>query len=174
MLAGQGCLRTNRKLYFNLGEGMAGEMNKQKAHHVIKYVLLLAYIVLLVYMTFFAEMFGRTCVSSYYRYNLVPFKEIMRFVTHFSQLGTDVVLINIVGNVVAFMPLGFLLPLIADKRLKFFSVTLISFGLSLGIELTQLITRVGCCDVDDLILNTIGGMMGYGCYVIFRKIRKKA
>lgn len=149
-------------------------MNKQKLHHVIKYVLLLAYIVLLVYVTFFAEMFGRTCVSSHYRYNLVPFKEIMRFATHFSQLGIEVVLINIVGNVVAFMPLGFLLPLIADKKLKFFAVTLISFGLSLGIELTQLITKVGSCDVDDLILNTIGGMMGYGCYVIFRKIRKKA
>lgn len=149
-------------------------MNKQKAHHIIKYILLLTYIVLLVYMTFFAEMFGRTCAATYYRYNLVPFKEIMRFATHFSQLGVQVVLINIVGNVVAFMPLGFLLPLIADKRLKFFSVTFISFGLSLGIELAQLITRLGCCDVDDLVLNTIGGMMGYGCYVIFRKIRKKA
>lgn len=149
------------------------EMNKQKLHHIIKYVLLVAYIVVLVYVVFFAEMFGRTCVSSHYRYNLVPFKEITRFATHFSQLGIKIVLINIAGNVLAFMPLGFLLPLIADKKLRLWAVTLISFGLSLGIELTQLITRVGSCDVDDLILNTLGGMIGYGCYVIFRKIRKK-
>lgn len=149
-------------------------MDKQKIRHIIKYVLLLAYIVVLVYVVFFAEMFGRTCVSSYYRYNLVPFKEIKRFATHFSQLGIRVVLINIAGNVLAFMPLGFLLPLIADKKLKLPAVVLISFALSLAIELTQLITRVGSCDVDDLILNTLGGVMGYGCYVIFRKIRKKA
>ncbi len=150
------------------------KMDKQKFHRIIKYVLLAAYIVALVYVCFFAEMFGRTDISSYYRYNLVPFKEIKRFATHFSQLGVRIVLINIAGNVLAFMPLGFLLPLIADKKLKLWSVTLIAFGLSLGIELTQLVTRVGSCDVDDLILNTIGGVVGYGCYVIFRKIRKKA
>jgi len=149
------------------------KMDKQKLHCIIKYVLLAAYIVLLVYMCFFAEMFGRTYISSYYRYNLVPFKEIKRFTTHYAEIGIRTVLINIAGNVVAFMPLGFLLPLIAGKRLKFWAVTLISFGLSLGIELTQLVTRVGCCDVDDLILNTLGGAAGYVCYVIFRKIRKK-
>ena len=41
-------------------------------------------------------------------------------------------------------------------------------------NLIQLITRVGCCDVDDVILNTLGGMLGYLCYWIWRKYKHES
>ena len=48
-----------------------------------------------------------------------------------------------------------------------------SFGLSLGVEVFQLLTRVGSFDVDDLLLNTIGGILGYVLFLICNGIRRK-
>ena len=50
---------------------------------------------------------------------------------------------------------------------------LAAFLLSLTIEITQLLTRVGSFDVDDLILNTAGGIAGYLLFYIMNKIRSK-
>ena len=122
----------------------------------LKWLIFIAYIAALVYFMFFAEILGRTDVSRTYRYNLVPFKEIKRFVNHFWQLGLTAVLANIAGNVVAFMPFGFCLPLIADHRIKFFGCMLYTFGLSL--------------DVDDLMLNTLGGVLGYLTFLCYKKM----
>ncbi len=145
-------------------------MNKGSLRKAIKYVLFIVYIALLVYLVLFAEMFGRTEISKAYRYNLVPFKEIGRFIKYYHQLGFTAVMLNIVGNVVAFVPFGFGLPLITENKTKLLKVTVFSFALSLTIELMQLITRVGSCDVDDLLLNTLGGVLGYGCYVLLGQL----
>ena len=64
------------------------------------------------------------------------------------------------------------LPYLSEGKLKFILTFLYSFGLSLTIELVQLITRVGSCDVDDIILNTIGGVIGYILWSIYRHIKK--
>ena len=57
----------------------------------------------------------------------------------------------------------------------FWKVALLSFELTLFIEVSQLILRVGSCDVDDMILNTLGGCIGYGIYrAVFHKKEKKA
>lgn len=151
-------------------------MNSEKGRRIIKYIVFIAYIALLVYFVLFAEMFGRTAVTEKYRYNLVPFKEIGRFVHYYDHLGFTAVFLNLAGNIIAFMPFGFCLPMLAGEKTKFFKVTLFSFALSLSIELVQLITRVGSCDVDDLMLNTLGGVLGYGCYVIVCRLcrRKKS
>lgn len=73
-------------------------------------------------------------------------------------------LVNFCGNLVGFMPFGFLLPALLGKRVTLRTVSLASLGLSLLIEGAQwgLGTRVA--DVDDLILNTIGGGMGFGLF----------
>ncbi len=148
-------------------------MNSERGRKVIKYIVFVVYIALLVYLVLFAEMFGRTSVSREYRYNLVPLKEITRFITYYHQLGFMAVMLNLVGNVVAFMPFGFCLPMLAGEKTKFLKVTVFSLALSLIIELMQLITRVGSCDVDDLILNTVGGILGYICYVAMRRLCSK-
>jgi glycopeptide antibiotics resistance protein len=59
------------------------------------------------------------------------------------------------------MPFGFILPLLARKFQKLSTVTWATFCLSLTFELLQLIFEFGSFDVDDLILNTAGGILGY-------------
>ncbi len=54
-----------------------------------------------------------------------------------------------------------------------FLYILSGFSISLTIEVIQLITKVGCFDVDDMILNTLGAALGYGIYAVCDKIRRK-
>ena len=55
----------------------------------------------------------------------------------------------------------------------FFQTLLYSFALSLGVEIFQLFARVGSFDVDDLLLNTLGGILGYILFLICNIIRRK-
>ena len=132
-------------------------------------VLLVLYLACLIYFMFFSESYGRTEVHTEYRYNLVLFQEIRRFLRHRDILGLPAVLINIVGNVVVFIPYGLGLPLLFERLQSFFRVVILSFGTSLLAETMQLILRVGCFDVDDLLLNTVGGCIGYFVYLLFRR-----
>ena len=131
-------------------------------------VLLVLYLACLIYFMFFSESYGRTEVHVEYRYNLVLFREIRRFLMHGDILGLPAVLINIVGNVVVFIPYGCGLPLLFERLQSFLRVTILSFATSLLAETMQLLLRVGCFDVDDLLLNTIGGCIGYLVFVLLR------
>ena len=137
-------------------------------------IFFVLYLSLLVYLMFFAEEWGRSMLEGDYKYNLVPFREIWRYLTYHKQIGIWNVLWNLVGNVVGFIPYGAMLPALFKKTMGFCNVALLSFELTLFIELTQLILRVGSCDVDDMILNTLGGCIGYGVYrlIICWKERK--
>ena len=124
-------------------------------------VLFVLYILFIIYFLIFSEWYGRTGVMEEYHYNLVLFKEINRFWTYREQLGMFAVFTNLFGNVLIFVPFGFFMPM-ASKYRSFFSTLFYSFGLSLCVETFQLFSRVGSFDVDDLLLNTIGGVTGYG------------
>ena len=87
-----------------------------------------------------------------YRYNLVPFVEIRRFWIYREQLGVFALFTNLIGNVLGFIPYGFILPVIHNGLRSGFLIILSGFGLSLCVETIQLVTKVGCFDVDDLIL----------------------
>ncbi len=132
----------------------------------------IGYMVLLIYFLFFSEEYGRTTHYTDYQYNLVLFREITRYIRHRDILGFDFVMINLVGNVVVFMPFGFFVPSLEKRRrgyfLDFLKITLLGFLFSLAVETVQLVTKVGCFDVDDLFLNTIGVVLGYLCYGICR------
>ncbi|MGG4441857.1 VanZ family protein [Brevibacillus fortis] len=109
-----------------------------------------------------------------YQSNLVPFHEIENYVKGIRYYHSWHSAVNFVGNVIAFMPLGFLLPLLFPKKAgSLFRVITLSLMLSLGVELTQLVMNVGTFDVDDLLLNTAGGMIGYIVYLVIWVIQKK-
>lgn len=129
-------------------------------------IAFIMYIVGLCYFLFFAEMFGRTHVSGEYQYNLELFREIKRFWTYRESLGFKAVFLNIWGNIIGFIPFGLLLPVLFPKVKNIILVLIITFLLSLCIEVIQLIFKVGCFDVDDLLLNTLGGLMGYVIFSI--------
>ena len=115
-------------------------------------LLFILYVLLLVYFLFFSEEYGRvTAEERVYRYNLVPFVEIRRFWIYRKQLGMFALITNLFGNVIGFIPYGFILP----------------------VETVQLIAKVGCFDVDDLILNTLGAAIGYMLFVVCNYLRRK-
>jgi glycopeptide antibiotics resistance protein len=68
---------------------------------------------------------------------------------------------NVIGNVLLFLPLGFLLPLINKKMKKFFVMFVTGFYLSIFIELLQFAFAKRIFDIDDILLNTIGTIVGF-------------
>lgn len=95
--------------------------------------------------------------------NFIPFKEIMRY-----NITSRLFLKNVLGNMIMFLPFGFFLGfyLKLDKPKLNILLTLIA---SFAIETVQMcIGRV--FDVDDIILNVLGGLIGYYIYILFRKI----
>mgnify|MGYP002509837445 FL=1 len=124
-------------------------------------LLFIIYLFVLLYLLFFSESYGRADNTREYRYNLVLFREIKRFYNYRAQLGMKVVLLNLVGNVAAFVPFGFFLPVLWGGLLRFWKILFATFGFSLLVETIQLVYKVGTFDVDDLFLNTIGGVLGY-------------
>lgn len=131
------------------------------------------YILLLIYFMFFSEEWGRSMLGGDYRYNLIPFQEIGRYLQYRRQIGTLHVFLNLAGNVIGFLPFGALLPAMRKTRISFWKVALYSFELSLCIEVSQLILQAGSCDVDDIILNTLGGCIGYGLHRAAVRIRER-
>ncbi len=86
--------------------------------------------------------------------------------THARTIGYARTFINLGGNIIAFMPLGFFIPHLSKRKPSFWTMTLFAMEFSIVVEVVQLFTKVGCCDIDDVILNTIGGALGYGCYIL--------
>lgn len=133
-------------------------------------LLFVLYLILLAYFLFFSEHYGRTISSGEYRYNLTLFKEVKRFIEYRDVIGPEAFIVNIFGNVLAFAPFGFVLPIISPDNRKLLNITLLSLEFSLTIELLQLIFKVGIFDVDDLLMNTIGGIIGGLCFFLARKM----
>ena len=78
-------------------------------------------------------------------------------------------LINLLGNVILFIPAGIFLPKIWKKLQNFFLFLLVCVLVITLIEALQLVTLLGSCDIDDLILNVFGMILGYLLFLIFRK-----
>lgn len=137
-------------------------------------ILFVLYVLALVYFLFFSEKYGRVALQErQYRYNLIPFVEIRRFWVYREQLGFAAVFANLFGNVAGFMPFGFILPVISWKMRSGWMIILSGFGLSAAVEIIQLITKVGCFDVDDMIMNTAGAALGYLFFFICDHLRRR-
>ncbi|MBB3151068.1 glycopeptide antibiotics resistance protein [Paenibacillus endophyticus] len=100
--------------------------------------------------------------------NFVPFKTISSYAFHTSN--QNIVIRNVVGNIILFIPFGFLLPVIAGRKLNFVQLIISSFLLSLFLELIQLFSRIGSFDVDDLLLNTLGAILGFFTLNVITKV----
>ncbi|PGV66510.1 VanZ family protein [Bacillus cereus] len=108
--------------------------------------------------------------------NLVPLKSTIRYLNGFDlthlldPYNIDIVLMNTLGNVIIFIPFGFLLPLLFKQinNVKMASKIFIKFILL--IESLQLLTFSGIFDIDDIILNMLGALIGYGSFIGMRYI----
>lgn len=145
----------------------------RKKLRVLAWIAFGGYMLLLCYFLFFSEIMGRTYMGRTYHYNLVPFREIGRFLRYAGALGYEAVFLNLAGNILVFVPYGMFLPLLAHRFRRFWYVVLLGFDFSLVVEFIQLISKVGSFDVDDLMLNTIGGAMGYLCFLTADALRNR-
>ena len=91
--------------------------------------------------------------------NFTPFRTLYYYLSLQEDAGTG--LRNIGGNIFLFIPYGFLIPLVFRKARTLMKVLLIVLFSSLFFELLQLMFAIGNFDVDDLLLNGIGGTTGY-------------
>ena len=151
-------------------------MMKDKTKRRIKaggFFLFLLYLMALVYFLFFSEELGRAAAGRTYSYNLKPFKEILRFWNNRESLGMLAVVLKLAGNVMAVMPFGAILPVLSRPARGAFQITMLSLEFSFLIECFQLMLRVGSFDVDDMILNTLGGFLGYLVFAVCDKMRRK-
>lgn len=97
--------------------------------------------------------------------NFIPLKSIFTFL--FNSKNIRISVKNLLGNIIAFVPFGFLVPVLTDRMSKFKSIIVSSFILSLMFEIIQLLTALGEFDVDDILLNVLGAIFGYLFYQIF-------
>lgn len=149
----------------------------RKKIRLMSFLLIILYGIIIIYFTLFSDRLGRIDGYSEYHYNLIPFYEIHRFIRYRHMVSVGAFLLNICGNLMVFAPLGFLIPLWNPKGSRWYHIVVYSFSFSLCIELLQLFCRVGVFDVDDLIMNTIGGFIGFITYrlscAVFRIGRRK-
>lgn len=140
---------------------------------LISWIILIIYVLVIIYFVLFSDRLGRADGYSTYRYNLVLFDEIRRFVTYREYVSTGAFILNIFGNLVVFFPVGFLIPILRTKKTGVIRIMIYSFLFSLFIESVQLVAKVGVFDVDDLFMNTLGGVIGWICYFISINIFRK-
>ena len=128
-------------------------------HKEIIYLICIIYILCLFHVVTFQD-------NNYGVSNFIPFKEIFRY-----NIGSDKFIKNILGNIMLFVPYGFLASYLLNNK-KFSVITILTLVASLTIETVQYyIGRV--FDIDDIILNLLGGIAGYLIFIGIDAIRSK-
>ncbi|HEX6288405.1 MAG TPA: VanZ family protein [Herpetosiphonaceae bacterium] len=93
--------------------------------------------------------------------NLIPFKSILAGI----RRGGWLLNVNVLGNIAAFAPLGLLVPAVS-RRASASGIVLCGLLTSTSIEVAQWFLARRVADVDDIILNVVGALLGYGWYVL--------
>ncbi len=141
---------------------MAKKPSAGKAlHNILLYSVLGIYILIL-----FAFLFLKR--TSFCSVNLVPFKSIMNYLNG-DLVARAFAVNNILGNIVLFFPLGVYISLLNTNKNTGVSVCLVAF-ISAAAEAAQYLFRVGTLDIDDVILNTLGGLAGILTFKLIRRI----
>ena len=147
------------------------DIKNLKRMKLIGYLLMAGYLVFNSYYAFFSKTAGRNFVYVD-EYNIIPFRTIANYIRNLNVSNIIPFAVNIIGNIAVFIPFGIIMQIIVPGQKRNKTIFVISFGallLSLSIELIQYIMSVGVLDVDDLILNTLGALIGYVAYTIVRR-----
>lgn len=104
-------------------------------------------------------------------YNIVPFKQISEYI---SNLNSHDLYYNLLGNIILFIPLGFLIPFILRSKKGLLDNIIITLIIATTLESLQYILVRGAFDIDDIILYFFGSLIGFGCYKLFAKLLAKS
>lgn len=116
----------------------------------------LLYVMILFYALFFKANNIRPGMNGV---NLVPFSTIMPYIRGKANANLGVAIMNIIANIFLFIPLGFYVEVLLRKRKMKIKIMIIIL-IPIIVELIQFLFSLGICDVDDVILNAIGGLLG--------------
>lgn len=138
-------------------------MNKK--HRELIFSAFIGYIALLIYLLFFRHRASDIPLTEYIRCstNFVPFFSFYAFFTtpYISYRVAVPFLINLIGNMVLFLPWGIVLPMLNEKFVsakRFFTLTAIVI---IAVEILQVLLQVGTCDIEDFLMNMIGASVGF-------------
>lgn len=134
---------------------------KRKIIFIISSILFFLYLCLMIWEVFLGPY---RSYSGTRRYNVYPFKTIIDYLMNSEQFGFHLIFINLVANIVTFMPLGFFVALLFKRFNNIIIMAQFSILTILSIELIQFIFNVGVFDIDDIILNSLGCIIGFGFY----------
>lgn len=107
------------------------------------------------------------------QYNLVPFRTVSLYFNLDNGLSLINRLVNLLGNVVVFIPFGFLSPLVKTRPISWLRISLYAVPCILLLECLQMLLHVGSFDIDDLQLNMLGVWTGYGLFRVISFRRNK-
>lgn len=158
---------------------MAGK-RKESRHVFLRFCFFLYAAVML--WLLFGQRFGDVDLTGYQQQlqsniNLQPFATINLYFKlmrgDYSGALVRHAFINLAGNVLLFVPLGIFLPGIWRRMRKFFAFFLTVAASVIVVELLQLLTLLGSCDIDDLLLNLTGAVFGFGVWKLFSRMKMK-
>jgi glycopeptide antibiotics resistance protein len=98
--------------------------------------------------------------------NFTPFKTIVPLLH--GQTNHLIAMVNLIGNIVPFMPVGFLAALV-NRGMTWQKSLVLAIAVGLAMEGMEVVFRVGIFDVDDILLNAFGVMTGYWLFAMFNK-----
>lgn len=140
--------------------------------------LLLVYICIIVVTRFtfcpFGKVDGKIQPLVFYKDNWFPFRiNLLPFVYLFDYPALKEALLNLIGNTTMFIPVGIIWPMVFKKLDTPAKIISAGVGFSFCIEILQLPFYDRVSDVDDLILNSLGYIIGYGIYAGVKCLRRK-
>ncbi|MBR0484599.1 MAG: VanZ family protein [Oscillospiraceae bacterium] len=105
----------------------------------------------------------------------IPFRTILLYASRLKKSNPlrRHAFVNLTGNLILFFPMGIFLPYFFPKQRNLFRCSAVLILMICCVEITQVFTLLGACDIDDLILNYAGALCGFLCFQIFRFIRRK-
>ncbi|MDF2505374.1 VanZ family protein [Clostridium sp.] len=134
------------------------------------YILFFMYLCLMTWEIFIGPYRSYSGVR---RYNLYPFKTIIEFLLNASKYNFQVIFINLIANIITFIPLGFFMSLLFRRSYNLINMLLLYVFIITCIEIGQFILNVGVLDIDDVILNTIGCVLGFMVYKVVKSVIRK-
>ena len=149
-------------------------MSNNKKLHCTPFIrfLFLTYAVFMIWLLFLQRMENGVILEE--NWNFVPFKTLKlywRLLFSGNHYYAKQAVVNLAGNVIMFIPLGYFLPAIWLRYGNFWRLLLISVCIIVIIETTQYFTGLGSCDVDDFLLNLPGIIIGFLIWAIAIKTR---
>lgn len=105
--------------------------------------------------------------------NIIPFKTILYYISHINKINNGIVILNLLGKILLFIPWGILVPITFSKTQNlrdFVGITILFISI---VQVVRIIFPIGIADVDNIILYTIGSVVGFMILKLIKNNRFK-